>query len=153
LFKPLDLDQLEVTIERALKNFELRKRVDLLSEQIQREQPSSIIGESQGLKQALSLAKLVGATDDTTVLISGETGTGKELIAKYIHDNSPRSNGPLYLSIAGLYRKILQKMNFLDTSAVLLQVQLKKCVPANSSKPITGLYCLTKSANSAWICR
>ena len=112
LVKPLDLDQLDVTIERALKNFELRKRVDLLSEQIQREQPSSIIGESQGLKQALSLAKLVGATDDTTVLISGETGTGKELIAKYIHDNSPRSNGPFVSINCGAIPKDLAENEF-----------------------------------------
>ena len=123
LVKPLDLDQLEVTIERALKNFELRKRVDLLSEQIAREQPTNIIGESAGLKNALELAKLVASTDDTTVLITGETGTGKELIARYVHDNSPRANGPFVQSIAVQFQRNLQKTNFSVTSVVHLPVQ------------------------------
>lgn len=112
LVKPLDLDQLEVTIERALKNFELRKRVDLLSEQIQREQPTNIIGESEGLKRALELAKLIAAADDTTVLISGETGTGKELIARYVHDNSPRANGPFVSINCGAIPKELAENEF-----------------------------------------
>jgi len=112
LVKPLDLDQLEVTIERALKNFELRKRVDLLSEQIQREQPANIIGESEGLKRALELAKLIAAADDTTVLISGETGTGKELIARYVHDNSPRANGPFVSINCGAIPKELAENEF-----------------------------------------
>ncbi len=112
LVKPLDLDQLEVTIERALKNFELRKRVDLLSEQIEREQPTNIIGASEGLKKALELAKLIASTEDTTVLISGETGTGKELIARYIHDNSPRANGPFVSINCGAIPKELAENEF-----------------------------------------
>ncbi|HRT68282.1 MAG TPA: sigma-54 dependent transcriptional regulator, partial [Bacteroidota bacterium] len=112
LVKPLDLDQLEVTIERALKNFELRKRVDLLSEQIEREQPTNIIGVSEGLKKALELAKLIASTEDTTVLISGETGTGKELIARYIHDNSPRANGPFVSINCGAIPKELAENEF-----------------------------------------
>ncbi|MCM1028037.1 MAG: sigma-54 dependent transcriptional regulator [Pseudoflavonifractor sp.] len=54
---------------------------------------SDIIGSSSGLKRVLALAERVAATD-APVLILGENGTGKELIAKAIHDNSPRRNKP-----------------------------------------------------------
>jgi DNA-binding NtrC family response regulator len=94
IVKPLDLEQLEVTIERSLKNFDLRRQVNLLSEQLKKEQPSEILGNSPKMKKALELAKIISATDDTTVLILGETGTGKELLARYIHENSPRAKGP-----------------------------------------------------------
>lgn len=112
IVKPLDLDQLEVTVERALKNFELRRKVDLLSEQIKKEQPSEIIGSSEGIKKALELAKLVAKTDDTTVLIYGETGTGKELIARFIHENSPRANGPFVSVNCGAIPRELAENEF-----------------------------------------
>ncbi|MCO5252094.1 MAG: sigma-54 dependent transcriptional regulator [Candidatus Kapabacteria bacterium] len=94
IVKPLDLEQLEVSIERSLKNFDLRRQVNLLSEQLKKEQPSEILGNSPEMKKALEMAKIISATDDTTVLILGETGTGKELLARYIHENSPRAKGP-----------------------------------------------------------
>lgn len=94
IVKPLDLEQLEVSVERALNNFDLRRQVNILSEQLKKEQPSKILGESEGIKKAMDMAKLVSKADDTTVLITGESGTGKELLARYIHENSPRQNGP-----------------------------------------------------------
>jgi DNA-binding NtrC family response regulator len=112
IVKPLDLDQLEVTVERALRNYELKRKVDLLSEQIKKEQPDEIIGNSIGIRKALELGKLVGKTEDTTVLIYGETGTGKELMAKYIHDNSPRSNGPFVSVNCGAIPRELAENEF-----------------------------------------
>ncbi len=94
IVKPLDLEQLEVAIERSLKNFDLRRQVSLLSEQLKKEQPSEILGNSPEMAKALKMAKIISGTDDTTVLIMGETGTGKELMARYIHENSPRNKGP-----------------------------------------------------------
>lgn len=112
IVKPLDLDQLEVTVERALKNFELRRKVDLLSEQIKKEQPTEIIGNSDGVKKALELGKLVAKTEDTTVLIYGETGTGKELMARFIHDHSPRANGPFVSVNCGAIPRELAENEF-----------------------------------------
>ncbi len=94
IVKPIDNEQLEVTIQRALKNFELSRRVQLLSEQLMFEQPSEIIGKSQGMLDALAMAKTFSASSDTTVLLLGESGTGKELMAKFIHENSPRAPHP-----------------------------------------------------------
>lgn len=94
IVKPLDLEQLEVAVDRALKNFDLKRQVDILSEQLRKEQPSEILGNSDGMKKALDMAKIISSADDTTVLIDGESGTGKELMARFIHDNSPRKNGP-----------------------------------------------------------
>lgn len=94
IVKPIDTEQLEVTIIRALKNFELSRRVQLLSEQLKIEQPSEIIGKSQGMLDALAMAKTFSASSDTTVLLLGESGTGKELMARYIHENSPRAAHP-----------------------------------------------------------
>src|ERR1700726_2760185 len=52
-----------------------------------------IIGKSAALRRVLDMVKVVAPTD-ATVLINGETGTGKELIAEAIHKSSDRSNGP-----------------------------------------------------------
>lgn len=98
IVKPLDLEQLEVSVERALKNFDLRRQVDILSEQLKKEQPSEILGSSEAMIKAIEMAKIVARADDTTVLILGESGTGKELMARFIHENSPRAKGP-FISI------------------------------------------------------
>jgi two-component system response regulator AtoC len=93
IVKPLDLEQLEVAVERALENYDLRRQVDLLSEKLKEDQPSEIIGKSEGIKKALDISKII-APADTTALILGESGTGKELFARFIHEHSDRSKGP-----------------------------------------------------------
>ncbi len=93
IVKPLDLEQLEVAVERALSNFDLRRRVDLLSEKLKEEVPNEILGEADGIRKALEIGKII-ASADTTALILGESGTGKELLARYIHENSSRARGP-----------------------------------------------------------
>ncbi len=94
IVKPLDLEQLEITIEKALHNYDLKRQVDFLSEQLKQERQSEILGNSVGMRKAMEMAKIVSSADDTTALILGESGTGKELMARYIHDNSSRAKSP-----------------------------------------------------------
>lgn len=94
IVKPLDLEQLEITIEKALQNYDLKRQVDFLSEQLRQERQSEILGNSEGMRKALEMAKIFASAGDTTCLILGESGTGKELMARYIHDNSSRAKGP-----------------------------------------------------------
>lgn len=111
IVKPLDLEQLEVSVAKALQNYDLRRQVDILTERLTEEQPSEIIGNCEHIKKVLSIARIVAPTD-STVLIVGETGTGKELLAKYIHKNSKRANGPFIAINCGAIPKDLAESEF-----------------------------------------
>ncbi len=111
IVKPLDLEQLEVSVAKALQNYDLRRQVDILTERLIEEQPSEIIGNCEQIKKVLSIAKIVAPTD-STVLIVGETGTGKELLAKYIHRNSKRAKGPFIAINCGAIPKDLAESEF-----------------------------------------
>jgi DNA-binding NtrC family response regulator len=76
---------------RALEKVDLAKRVNQLEKQLGEKQSfDNIIGKSKSIQKAIDLAKKVAITD-TTVLLTGETGTGKEVFAQAIHQASPRS--------------------------------------------------------------
>ncbi len=94
IVKPLDIEQLEIAVDRALQNYDLRRQVTLLEEKLRLKQSAEILGNSNGILKALHVARIIAAADDTTALILGESGTGKELIARFIHQNSARAKGP-----------------------------------------------------------
>lgn len=87
--KPLSVEALKLPFLRAIQ-YRKEKASPKHPLVLKRE---GIIGESKLLKECLNLVAKAGETD-TTVLISGETGTGKELIAKAIHENSLRADKP-----------------------------------------------------------
>jgi len=95
LVKPFELDQVEDLIKKGLERVRLKREVEWLRAQYQEKfRSGGIIGVSQKMKEVLGLAEKVAPGSETTVLIEGETGTGKELLAEYIHFLSPRSSFP-----------------------------------------------------------
>jgi len=95
LVKPFELDQVEDLIKKGLERVRLKKEVEWLRAQYQEKfRSGGMIGVSQKMQEALGLAEKVAQGSETTVLIEGETGTGKELLAEYIHFLSPRSSFP-----------------------------------------------------------
>ncbi len=113
LSKPLDLDELELVVARALEtqqlvreNRELRRRLEESTEGFR------MIGRSSSLKEVLALGARVAETD-ATVLVLGESGTGKELLARSIHALSARSTKPfLAINCAALPETLLESELF-----------------------------------------
>jgi len=94
LTKPLDFDELRLTMERAMDHSHLREENRLLRESLgARFDRRNLIGRSQAMTRLLETVAQV-APSEATVLISGESGTGKEMIAGAIHFNSSRKEGP-----------------------------------------------------------
>ena len=92
--KPVNLDELEIVIDRALKSRRLEAENFNLHEQLdQKFGLENLIGQSSAMLQIFEIVQQVAPTR-ATVLISGETGTGKELIAHALHNLSPRKHGP-----------------------------------------------------------
>lgn len=92
IMKGDDNDKIIPLLNRALDKVQLAKKVEQLQKQVgEKYSFDTIIGGSPLIQQAVELAKKVAATD-TTVLLLGETGTGKEIFAQAIHHNSSRGN-------------------------------------------------------------
>lgn len=89
--KPVDVDVVRTVIRRALEKYGLQQGLDSLRADI--EEKTLVVAESPAMKKALSLARKVAETD-VTVFISGESGSGKELLARVIHRLGRRRNGP-----------------------------------------------------------
>lgn len=113
LVKPFTPEQLEHLVERIdeyrrlrEENSKLRDQVDALSE------PSAIVTRNPRMQKVLDTAKKVAITD-STVLITGESGTGKTLLAKLIHDGSIRHRGPFaVVNCATLSENLLESELF-----------------------------------------
>jgi DNA-binding NtrC family response regulator len=94
MLKPFDPNELGVLIEKIIHHQKQAREVLYLKEQFkERTRFESMIGQSKSMQEIFNLICDV-APMDSTVLITGETGTGKGLAAKAIHTNSPRCNGP-----------------------------------------------------------
>ena len=93
--KPFNMDKLKIIINKALETCSLRKEVSQFRSQLSsRYGYDSIIGQSPAIKKVFSLIEKVSRSDATTVLMQGESGTGKDLAAKVIHYQSSRMEKP-----------------------------------------------------------
>lgn len=94
IIKPFNLDEFILKFEKAVENIKLNSQLRNLRTQIEETSSfSNIIGSSRKMKSVYELIKNVSRSD-ANVLIEGQSGTGKELVARAIHHNSPRSGGP-----------------------------------------------------------
>ena len=94
--KPIDFENLAVTIRNALETRHLRQKVEFFKEK--HAYPfhfERIIGASPAIRTVIALARRVSTSGATTVLIQGESGTGKDLLAKAVHYESVRADEPL----------------------------------------------------------
>ena len=111
--KPLHIDTLEMSIGNALESIRLKKEVQALQERYLRENLPCFIGESNTIRDVMEFVGLLARSPDTPVLILGETGTGKELIASAIHYRSPNFRGPLIsVNCAAIPRELIESELF-----------------------------------------
>lgn len=93
--KPVDLDELEITIRNGIEAQRLRKEVtQVRSEKARRFGFEQIIGESAAIREILQLARKVAQRESVSVMLQGESGTGKDIVAKAIHYGSNRADQP-----------------------------------------------------------
>ncbi len=118
--KPIDLEQLNLVIQRNLDHLRMSGRLELLERTHAGEiETAEIIGRNPEFVRVLEVAKRVAApavdhpTDLPTILLLGETGTGKDLLAGFIHQNSPASKGPfVQLNCAAFPRDLIESELF-----------------------------------------
>jgi two-component system response regulator HydG len=113
LLKPLDLGQLRAITAKAAESSRLRRaNVELNRRLDERFGFEGVVGDSPQMRDVIERLKRIAPTN-ASVLIQGETGTGKELVAQAIHQNSPRKNKPFVgLNCAALSENILESELF-----------------------------------------
>jgi len=111
--KPVDLDELDLMIERIIEHKNLKSENQLLKTQLQEKYKiTSIVSQSQKMEEVINVAARV-ADSKANVLITGENGTGKEVLAKGIHYLSSRRNAPFVaVNIPALTETLLESELF-----------------------------------------
>jgi two-component system, NtrC family, response regulator AtoC len=111
--KPFEMEHLLIQIEKAVEHTRLARRVKVLETELDDQRTRhGIIGTSMKLSNVLKTADRLAQSDDTTVLIEGESGVGKEMVARYIHQRSPRSQRPFITVNCGAIPKDLAESEF-----------------------------------------
>ena len=110
LQKPPDLNRLLITVRNALDKSNLITETKVLKRKVSKSR--DIVGESPAIKKILETIERVAPTD-ARVLVTGENGTGKELVARWIHEKSNRSKGPLVeLNCAAIPSELIESEMF-----------------------------------------
>jgi DNA-binding NtrC family response regulator len=112
--KPFPLDKLKVMVRNALRISELKNSLNAVARRAQEKYGfDSIMGKSESIKEIMDLFKKLTETDPKTILIRGESGTGKGLAAKVLHFNGLRKQGPfIELNCAAIPETLLESELF-----------------------------------------
>ncbi len=126
--KPIRLEELRVTIRNGLETRTLRRELKRIqTENAQEFSFEQIIGESNSILKAIEIAKKVAASDVSSVLLQGETGTGKDLFARSIHYASARRNAPyLAINCAALPANLIESELFGHEKGAFTDAKTKK---------------------------
>ena len=113
LTKPLDFDELQIVMARATEHSLLKKENEYLRERLgEKFDRQNIIGQSGAMLKLLEIVEQVAATE-ATILITGDSGTGKEMIANAVHANSKRKQAPfIKINCAALTETLLESELF-----------------------------------------
>jgi DNA-binding NtrC family response regulator len=98
--KPIDYDELRVAVKNALEATQLRSENETLKKEVMQRRRAAyhdVVGESQRMRDLMSFVNKVASSEATTILIQGESGTGKDLISRAIHFESRRKDKPLII--------------------------------------------------------
>ncbi len=111
--KPVHIETLLKSINNALETVKMRKEIKTLQEACLRENQPWFIGESDTMQDVMDMVKKVAKSPDTPILIQGDTGTGKELIANAIHFRSPNFKEPfIAINCASFPKDLLESELF-----------------------------------------
>jgi len=95
IIKPFDMEELKLTVKKALETKALRREVARFhAEQREGSRLDDIVGVSRAIRDLKALIRRIAESDTTTVLLEGESGTGKDLVARVIHYESARAQAP-----------------------------------------------------------
>lgn len=112
LIKPFSLDELVMLVKRQLHARKLADKVEALTGDLDRFVSSEFVGTSSALQEVLDMVQRVAKTD-ASVMITGESGSGKELVARAVHAESPRVDGPFVaINCAALPETLLESELF-----------------------------------------
>jgi DNA-binding NtrC family response regulator len=113
IVKPLDMNGLIITVRNTLETITLKKEIQLLQEKYLKRNLPVIVGDSRPIREILATVGKVAQSSDTPVLVLGETGCGKELIAQTIHYKSPQFKGPLVtVNCAAIPKELIESELF-----------------------------------------
>lgn len=125
LTKPLNWAQLEKSLQRACEIVAMRRELEHYREN-QMQGSNFVVGENEIVKTAIKQA-LIAAEKQVSILITGETGTGKDVIAKFIHSSGPRSHKPfISINCAAIQNTMLESELFGHEAGAFTSADRKK---------------------------